>query len=502
MGESSNATSVENYAELHVYTPLIIDGDKSTEQLKVLAENSTYGVSSYFKHSSRHLNEVASSLSAISHNVEGSFSGEREEDVSAESYSLELGQRDDFLTIKLVSETAGRMNQISESMLEEEAEFNRLYGAAAHLHTRVLLVPTEGVLSNGQQITIANQLLLFPSGICIIKQEIPILGYGNTELTSMKAEDYIARCWNVVEGKVQGKSESIVECRNALAERLLNIWDANGIVHNHISLSHFILTEYNGRPERFPFVDEKLEIDVLRTVWSPVPRMNLEAERELISELKEKYASHFPGVCSYYSKTGGVLSLIDNSTFRKGLSNIDRNEINLGTLSNFTRMINYSFDLAFIVSAIDRAVDEQLFEVEMHGFVELPEAIEAYRRGRLICEQIQIGGYGSVADQIKRFKEKMPHYFQADVVRRRKETLDALLQDEERSNKDDARRLLERVSLVITVFVSLPSLSEGMFIFGELAERIFQLGIDMTVYKAAGVFIWGLLCVYVGRNWW
>lgn len=161
-------------------------------------------------------------------------------------------------------------------------------------------------------------------------------------------------------------------------------------------------------------------------------------------------------------------------------------------------MINYSFDLAFIVSVVDRLTDEQLFVLERCNPEGCSEAIQSYRVSRLICEQLQIGCYGSVTDQINAFKEKMPHYFQADLVKRRRETLEQLILDMVRENEAESRRVIERFTLIITVLVSLPSLSEGMVVMGSLVSQVLHMEIGELPLRPLGVFVWGLLCLLLG----
>lgn len=94
----------------------------------------------------------------------------------------------------------------------------------------------------------------------------------------------------------------------------------------------------------------------------------------------------------------------------------------------------------------------------------------------------------------------MPHYFQVDLVERRRETLEQLILDMMREGEAESRRVVEGFTFFITVLVSLPSLSEGMVVMGSLVSQALHMEISELPLRALGVFIWGLLCVLLGTT--
>lgn len=489
-----------NYSELHSYTPFVIHDGKPVGELKTLIEESELCAGSFFASSSDSLDAIADDIRVQF--LEGAACARVEPDrfPPAESYGMEVGEREGHLVIGLSSLTAERMRMIADCMSDEEAEFKKLYSGAACCHSRILLAPTECILSNGRQVTAVNQLLLLANGICILKQEMPLPQYGNCDLAVVSKDDYVKKCWNVIGREVKVSFDGIVECRVAFIKQLMETWGSEGIIHSSLTLNHLLMSVYDHQPERFPIASEELERELLRIIWSPVPEMDEWAEKRLVGELESGYLSVYPGICSFFSKTGGVLSCVDRSTLRRGVLVNEWPCRDYKCLSEFTRMINYSFDLAFIVSVVDRLTDEQLFVLERCNPEGYSEAVQSYRVGRLVCEQLQIGCYGSVTDQINEFKEKMPHYFQVDLVERRRETLEQLILDMMREGEAESRRVVEGFTFFITVLVSLPSLSEGMVVMGSLVSQALHMEISELPLRALGVFIWGLLCVLLGTT--
>ena len=342
---------IANYGEVHFFYPCVIKSDDDLESIEQCILRGTLYAEKHRLAIKKSLDEKMEELFNALDNLDGAYTIDDAEDIPVpdEIMSMFADDENDYTLviqeespkIYLQSEELSALSRKGDKFTTEKDTAITVYGIEyANSHIRFLLVPMKVRLINGTQVYMQCILYLFENNTAILKFELPIIDIEMELLTEGNIDTLVESFsfrWIM-------ESLSDFASMHDLAKEYL-AWmgqeiDADIVIFgDHIT--NIILIDTADKFGDVSQIEDNFQEMLFRIIAAPVPLRKSESCLDIAkSYLQKSLITHF-GIGYIIKSTGGCLSVIDEATFRKSLSDLHFEELPLRGSQDYYEFMSY-----------------------------------------------------------------------------------------------------------------------------------------------------------------
>lgn len=356
--------------------------------------------------------------------------------------------------------------------------FPDIYGLKLNKDIAIFLfAPAQAVLDNGEQVTVATSLYLFKNKQGVLKQEYPLRNVTTQNFYDNNKDKYFTSFYTTWPEQPKKRYENELELREAYFDKLCK--DLNlKIRSNSKDFCNLILADFPNQPTSLYSIPLNLKRDLFRIVSAPCKLTDTNRVDSLVKEHFQKYFSNYGDIATVFKTNGGCLFLIKRDLISQPKSskqNDDRTFEN--HLKHLITSVSFNAELAILVSVLTRNNNIAFLNWDTPKQPDYELEKMNYYDNRLAIIHLQENCYGSVNEQIKEFKEKMPLFFDEELTQEKLDIVDFNLTTKDNRRKESFKRFLETSSLVLALLLGLPAIKQTL----DIISTIFSAGEGQTL---------------------
>lgn len=498
-----------NYLEIHTYVSFKIYGNIKFDKLCEKIEVSKIILNDRFEKSMHDIfcTRVNKSICSINSQLkdEGMYVKANEVDKYEENdkpeiaklllNKIEVENLNLYLRNDLLEEITFRRKLIQSEFDYYKNVYGQLY---LQLHDRFFLLPVKVYLENNEEFWVIPQLIVFSNLFAFIKYEIPIANICTEIIKENEVDKYIKEI-KMIDGENIKKFKEIGELTHYFVDCLTNELNLNQIYIGK-EFRNILLIDYDNMPVSLRNLNDTIKEEIFYILSAPVPNRKIISYKNEAKCFFETQSYGKENILFVLKTNGGCLTMISKKQLESFIGNHQCNEYFNEDNFIYKKLaidLNKNCEYAIIANMLEKMNNTIYFLDRLAESKKQNMTYIEYNKNIILINTMIESCYGSVIEQAREFKNRMPLYHNDEYYERKSQALDRILNQEKNERELRFQKSISFLGLIFVVAFGLPTINESAtFIKLELFESYNV--IPLLNMNQISIILWIFLVIGVG----